>query len=110
MLTKQEADELLKHASQLKDLDNTIRTRVQQIAQRFRQFRVGRTGAQIAEGAELSWSCTLRGYWRFIVRYEDEVVDLMQCEPAIRVEVFTSGAMSRLVRRAFGIPTVRSEP
>jgi len=54
----------------------------------------------IEPGIELAWSGARRKagvyYWRFVIRDEDGVIELLTADPEDRSEAFTSGAMTRL--------------
>ena len=52
----------------------------------------------VVEGVQLAWSGA-KNRWRFVVRYEDQVIDLLSASREERAEAFTSGAMERLVEQ-----------
>ncbi len=87
---------------QLNELDDRISMSIATIERRLRAMGVVRIlRAKLPDGAELGWSYTKRGHrWRFVIRDEDDAWDLMSCSREERVEVFTCGAMERLIAEA----------
>ena len=56
---------------------------------------------KLPDGADLGWSRDRRGRrWRFVIRDEDDVCELQACTREERVEVFTCGAMEKLLAQA----------
>ncbi len=86
---------------QLGELDDRISMAIATLERRLRAMPFTRiVSAKLPDGAELGWSYTRRGNrWRFVIRDEDEAWDLMSCSREERCEVFTCGAMEKLVQQ-----------
>jgi hypothetical protein len=74
----------------IKRLESYLRTR-----------RVERLATvKLDDGCDLAWSqAKNRGHWRFVVRDEDSVTELLYSSREERADVFTSGSMRRLLDR-----------
>jgi hypothetical protein len=87
---------------QLNDLDTRISECIKLLERRLRERGVERIySVKLPDGADLGWSRDRRRrQWRFVVRTEDDAWELLSCSREERCEVFTCGAMDKLVRLA----------
>lgn len=86
-------------SKQLGVLDNQIATHIRTLEDRFRAARVERIfSVRLPDKADLGWSYDRRRRrWRFVIRTEDDAWDLLACSPEEWSEVFTCGAMTKLI-------------
>lgn len=87
---------------QLGALDTQISDHIKAIEARLREKGLERIiSVKLPDGANLGWSRDRRRrLWRLVIRTEDEALDLLSCPREERAEVFTCGAMERLLQRA----------
>ena len=95
---------LSQKTKQLNELDDKISMSIATIERRFHAWNVERVySVKLPDGAALGWSRDRRSRkWRFVIRIDDDVTDLRSCEREARAEVFTCGAMEKLVSRVKG--------
>lgn len=93
--------DLFTKGKQLNEYDDRLSMSIAKLERILRERGVSRiTGVKLPDGAELGWSYTRRGNrWRFVIRDEEEAVELMSCTREERCEVFTCGAMEKLIDR-----------
>lgn len=84
---------------QVTQLDDDIRRGIVRIEMALRRAKVQRVfSVQVVPGVDLGWSADHIG-WRFVIREEDQVTRLVECEPDEWLEVLNGGAMARLLNR-----------
>lgn len=86
----------------LNDLDDKISMAIATLERRLRALSITRVySAKLPDGADLGWSLHRnRRSWRFVIRAGDDVWELRNCSREERAEVFSCGAMARLVQQA----------
>lgn len=94
--------EVVKKSAHLNDLDSNIWRCIDTLERKLRAIPVERIlSVRLPDGADLGWSYHRRTKrWRFVIRNEDDAWDLKNCTRSERAEVFTCGAMSKLVALA----------
>lgn len=93
--------DLVQQSRILNALDDEISNAIVTIERALRDMRVERIfSVKLPDGADLGWSMNRRNRrWRFVIRLEDDAWELMSCTRDERCEVFTCGAMGKLVSR-----------
>ena len=86
-------------SKQLGVLDDQIAASIRTLEDKFREARIERIfSVRLPDKADLGWSYDRRRRrWRFVIRTEDDAWDLLSCSREERAEVFTCGAMAKLV-------------
>ena len=94
--------DLSKKSKQLNALDDKISMSIATLERRLVERRVEKViSVRLPDGADLGWSRDRRSRrWRFVIRDGEDVVDLRACTEEERAEVFTCGAMKRLLEQA----------
>jgi len=89
-------------SKQLNALDDKISTSIATLERRLVERKVEKViSVRLPDGADLGWSRDRRSRrWRFVIRDGEDVVDLRACTEEERVEVFTCGAMEKLLKQA----------
>lgn len=96
------AKQLREKTAHLNAQDTEIAKHIDTLETKLRAMKVERIlSVKLANDADLGWSYNRRTkQWRFVIRTEDDAWELRSCSREERVEVFTSGAMTRLVALA----------
>lgn len=86
-------------SKQLGVLDDQIAASIRTLEEHFHRAGVERIySVRLPDKADLGWSYDRRRRrWRFVIRTEDDAWDLLSCSREERAEVFTCGAMEKLV-------------
>lgn len=85
----------------LNEMDSKISDYIRQLEETFRARGVRRVvSVPFDDGVKLAWSGAKR-YWRFVVvdDIDDHVMRLLDAPRDMRAEVFTCGAMTRLIEK-----------
>lgn len=92
---------LFHKSKRLGDLDDQIGMAIATLERHFRSIGVDRIlTTKLPDGAELGWSFhRRRNIWRFVIRTEDDAWDLRACSAEERCEVFSCGAMGKIVEQ-----------
>jgi hypothetical protein len=94
---------LKRHTKTLNEMDDEISMSIAKIERFLRAKGVERVySVKLPDGADLGWSKHISRHrnsrrWRFVIRLDDEVWDLMSCSREERAEIFTCGAMDKLL-------------
>jgi len=97
--------DLFAKSKQLNEMDDKISMSIatierQLIARRFERI----VSVKLPDGADLGWSYDRRARrWRFVIRMDDEVWELRSVSREERAEVFSCGAMQKLLEQAGAI-------
>ena len=88
--------------ARLDEIDDTLSRYITTIERRLTALKFERVvSVKLPDGADLGWSRDRRTRtWRFVIRADDDVLHLRSCTREERCEVFTSGAMEKLMARA----------
>lgn len=88
--------ELTAQRRKLDDLNDKISDRIRDVEAWLATKPKKVVFSTITDGVQLAWSGA-RGTWRLVIKHEDNIVRLLDASQAERSEVFTSGAMERLL-------------
>ena len=87
----------------LNQLDTGISDKIKEIEAKLRAMGFERVvSVKLPDGSTLGWSRDRRrrkDHWRFVIVSEDDAWELQSCSREERVEVFTCGAMERLLNQ-----------
>lgn len=89
------------NSARLSEMDNKIRDYIHRLEETFRARGMRRViSVPFDDGVKLAWSGAKRR-WRFVVvdDIDDHVMRLLDAPRDMRAEVFTCGAMTRLIER-----------
>ncbi len=94
--------ELSKKSKQLNELDDKISMSIATLERRLIERRIEKVfSVRLPDGADLGWSRDRRSRrWRFVIRDGEDVMELRACTEEERAEVFTCGAMEKLLKQA----------
>ena len=94
--------DLVVMSKQLNEHDDKIGKAIADLERKLRGLCVERVfSARLPDGADLGWSYNRRHRrWRFVIRTEDDAWDLLQCSRGERAEVFSCGAMEKVIAQA----------
>lgn len=86
-------------SKQLDECDDKIGKAIATLERRLYNLRIERVfSAKLPDGADLGWSYNRRQRrWRFVIRTEDDAWDLRNCSRDERAEVFSCGAMEKII-------------
>lgn len=86
----------------LNNIDSNISACIVKLEERLRALGVQRIfSVKLPDGADLGWSCRRHPRrWRFVIRTEDDALELLSCTREERVQVFACGAMEKLIHQA----------
>jgi len=109
MITAVEVASFTEQAKKFPPYDNRLSHMIIKIDSDLRKNQTKFTQAIITTGVKLAWSGA-KGYWKFVIVDDEEAIELLQATWEERLEVFTSGAMGRLVSQVVPAPakSVRS--
>ena len=94
--------DLVAKSKELNSIDDNISEKISKIEQNLRAHRIERVfSARLPDGADLGWSRDRRTRrWRFVIRTDEDVWELLSTSREERTEVFTCGAMEKVVAQA----------
>jgi hypothetical protein len=93
---------LVQKSKQLNALDDKISMSIATLERKLIEHRIERVvSVRLPDGADLGWSRDRRSRrWRFVIRDGEDVMELRACTEEERAEVFTCGAMEKLLKQA----------
>jgi len=99
---KEVVRDLFVKSKELNAMDDRISKAISELERRLRDHRIERVlSARLPDGADLGWSYNRRNrLWRFVIRTEEDAWDLLSCSREERSEVFTCGAMEKIIAQA----------
>ena len=92
---------LAQKSKQLNALDDKISMSIATLERKLVERRVEKVfSVRLPDGADLGWSRDRRSRrWRFVIRDGEDVMELRACTEEERAEVFTCGAMEKLLKQ-----------